>query len=60
MEASDLIQTGDTFIGDYEELTVLSVGDETAKVETLAGTTKEVELRDLVEIATEQREPVTL
>jgi len=30
MEASDLIQTGDTFVGKYKELTVLTVKDDKA------------------------------
>ena len=60
MEAKDLLQTGDTFVGDYEELTVLSVDGTDVKVETLAGTTKTVDARSLIEMTTEQREPVTL
>jgi len=60
MQAHNLIKTGDTFVGDYEELTVLTVNDQTAEVETLAGTTKTVELRDLIELATEKRTPATI
>jgi hypothetical protein len=60
MEASDLIQTGDTFVGKYKELTVLTVKDDKAEVETLSGMTEEVELRELIELATEKRKPCTI
>jgi hypothetical protein len=65
MNAKDLLEVGDTFVGEYRELTVLSVDewrldDTEVKVETLGGTVDVVEARELIEMVSEKREPVTL
>jgi hypothetical protein len=59
----ELFDVGDTFVGEYRELTVLSTtagGDNEVKVETLSGTVDVVDARELIEMVTEKREPVTI
>jgi len=59
--SESMIQTGDVFANEFSEYTVLTVRDDRVEVETLAGTTKWMETRELIEVALQDtgRVPVT-
>ena len=60
MGAKDLIQTGDTFKGEYKEFTVIGHVDNGVEVENLAGMREIADARELIEMVTETQEPVSL